>query len=70
MNSLQVYAAKTFNGCVLDCYVDPDQTDKGDFWATREQIGMLLEYSDPDNAITIIHRRNKERLDKFSETVQ
>ena len=66
MNSLQVYATKTFNGCVLDCYVDPDRTDKGDFWATREQIGMLLEYADPTKAIGNLHERNKERLDKFS----
>ena len=69
MNSLQVYATKTFNGCVLDCYVAPDQTDKGDFWATRTQIGQLLEYEDPMRAVAHIHERNKERLDKFSSVV-
>ena len=69
MNSLQVYATKTFNGCVLDCYVEPEQTDKGDFWATRAQIGQLLEYEYPREAIGKIHERNKERLDRFSAVV-
>ena len=70
MNSLQVYATKTFNGCVLDCYVAPDQQDKGDFWATRAQIGTLLEYEEPMKAVAKIHERNKERLDKFSTVVK
>ena len=55
-----------FNGVQLDCYVEPGQEDKGDFWATREQIGQLLEYVQPEVAITKIHERHAERLDKFS----
>lgn len=66
---MQLLTTKHFNGYALDCYVEPEQ-DTDNFWATREQIGMLLEYSDPDNAITIIHRRNKKRLDKFSTGVK
>lgn len=67
---IQLLTTREFNGHVLDCYVYPEQTDKGDFWVTREQIGELLEYADPDNAITNIHRRNKERLDTFSTGVK
>src|SRR5699024_4197021 len=36
----------------------------------REQIGQALEYSEPRNAISKIHSRNKERLDKFSRSGQ
>lgn len=39
-------------------------------WFTRFQIGSALEYDDPQNAITIIHKRHKERLDKFSRECQ
>lgn len=65
---MQLLTTKHFNGYALDCYVEPEHV--GDFWATREQIGTLLEYADPDNAITIIHKRNKERLDTFSTGVK
>ena len=67
---MKLLTTKHFNGYALDCYVEPEQEDKGNFWATREQIGTLLEYADPDNAITNIHRRNKDRLDKFSTGVK
>jgi prophage antirepressor-like protein len=30
----------------------------------------MLGYADPDNAITLIHKRNKERMDKFSTGVK
>ena len=63
---MQLVTSKTFNGVTLDCYIDPEQPDRGNFWAAREQIGRLLEYSDPSDAIKKIHRRNKKRLDKFS----
>lgn len=39
-------------------------------WFTRFQIGQALEYADPQNAITIIHKKHKERLDKFSRGCQ
>ena len=66
---MQLLTTKHFNGCELDCYVEPAQKDNGDFWATREQIGTLLEYEYPREAIGKIHARNKERLDRFSSEV-
>ena len=65
MNSeLKLLTTREFNGVALDCY-KADNEDDG-FWATREQIGQLLEYSSPDIAIGKIHARNADRLDKFS----
>lgn len=69
-SELQLLTTREFNGHVLDCYVDPEQEDKGNFWATREQIGRLLGYSKPDVSIRVIHQRNQERLDKFSTSIK
>jgi hypothetical protein len=63
---MQLLTTKHFNGYALDCYVEPEREDTGDFWATREQIGMLLDYENPNDAIRFIHNRHKERLDKFA----
>ena len=68
MNDMVLVKSANFNGVELDCYVKPEQSDRGDFWATREQIGQLLEYENPADAIAIIHYRNKDRLDKFSSS--
>ena len=65
-NSLQVITTRTFNGLAFDCYKGNDEDD---FWATREQIGRLLGYAKPRNAITKIHQRYQKRLDKFSKQV-
>ncbi len=70
MSELQLITTREFDGFTLDCYVEPEQADKGAFWATREQIGALLGYENPSDAIRLIHKRNKERLDKFSLRVQ
>ncbi len=68
MNSeLKLLTTREFNGVALDCY-KADNEDDG-FWATREQIGRLLGYSEPRIAIGKIHQRNQERLDKFSGVV-
>ena len=67
---LQLVTSRQFDGVTLDCYVEPNQEDKGAFWATSEQIGELLGYIDPDVAIRKIHMRNKERLDKFSTSTK
>lgn len=48
-----------------------------DFWGninneylvTREQIGRALGYSNPTKAIDNIHRKHRERIDKFSTTL-
>lgn len=42
------------------------QNESKDIFMTREQIGQALEYKSPRRAISDIHNRNKERLDKFS----
>ena len=68
-SALQILTTRNFNGLSFDCYHEDGQ-DVGDFWATREQIGQLLGYENPSNAITIIHKRNKARLDKFSTNVK
>ena len=70
MNELELIKSKEFDGYTLDCYVEPNQQDKGAFWATRTQIGQLLGYSEPGTAIKNIHMRNKERLDRFSRVAQ
>ena len=66
MNKLVLVKQTEFEGTPFDCYVKPKQEDKGDFWATREQIGRLLEYENPEISVANIHNRHSERLDKFS----
>ena len=67
---MQLLTTKHFNGYALDCYVEPEPEHTGDFWATREQIGMLLEYENPEISIANIHNRHTERLDKFSTLIK
>ena len=69
-NALQLYTTKTYDGIEFDCYVEAGQLDRGDFWATRTQIGELLGYENPRKAIKDIHERHRERLDKFSTVVK
>ena len=66
--NFQLVKSTQFNGFEFDCYKDTDNenTSSKEFWATREQIGRLLEYEDPTDAIAKIHKRNPERLDMFS----
>jgi prophage antirepressor-like protein len=64
--ALQIVKSIEFEGVRFDCY----QGSGSEFYGTREQIGMMLEYSDPRNAIDVIHKRNKGRLDNFSTTVK
>jgi prophage antirepressor-like protein len=53
------------NDVMVDCIFGDN-----DAWFTRTQIGKVLEYNDPQNAILVIHRRHRERLDKFSRGCQ
>ena len=69
-SNLQLIKSAEFNGIQFDCYAQDKQQNTSDFWATREQIGKLLEYEYPREAIGKIHERNKERLDKFSSEVK
>ena len=68
-SALQILTTRNFNGLSFDCYHEDGQ-DVGDFWATREQIGQLLGYTQPMKSIAKIHERNKARLDKFSTIVK
>ena len=61
---MQLLTTRKFNGVALDCYKAENEDDG--FWATREQIGMLLGYNDPTDAIAKIHDRHSDRLYKFS----
>lgn len=36
-----------------------------DILLTREQIGQALEYANPDSALSIIHKKHKDRLDSL-----
>ena len=68
---MQLLATKEFNGLQFDCYQDDSQqNNENAFWATREQVGKLLGYVDPDVAIRKIHMRNKKRLDKFATSTK
>ena len=66
---MEILTTRKFNGVALDCYKAENEDNDG-FWATREQIGQLLEYKNPANAIKNIHIRNQKRLDKFSRVAQ
>ena len=66
MNNLKLVETDVFNE-IATC----------DFWGninneylvTREQIGRALGYSNPTKAIDNIHRKHRERIDKFSTTL-
>ena len=61
-----LWTSRQFDGITFDCYVEQDQKIPDEFWMTREQIGRLLEYSDPMRSIAHIHERNADRFSKFS----
>ena len=57
-------------GNIVNINCDFYQDRDGEIYMTGEQIGRCLGYSDPMRAISKIHQRNKERLDKFSTVVR
>lgn len=61
-NSMTVVASKPFGSLNVDVY----QNDKHQYYMTREQIGTALEYNNPATSITMIHKRNADRLDPLS----
>lgn len=65
MNELQLIKSADFGGVQCDFYGDGKEP-----WMTREQIGVALEYGDPIRAISKLHARKKERLDKHSAVVK
>lgn len=62
MKHLTLVKQATFGGLTLDYYGDLH----GEFYMTRDQIGRALGYSNPQNAISAIHNRHKERLNPLS----
>ena len=63
MRNLTLVTTEKFNNSInCDFYKD----NNNELLLTRKQIGSALEYSNPDNAICTIHKRHKDRLDKFS----
>lgn len=58
---LQIVKSSNFGNVQCDFYNKDDE-----IWMTREQIGKALGYNEPRKAISDIHNRHKERLDKFS----
>ena len=65
---MELLMTQNFNGVNFNCYRAENESDE--FFATREQIGQLLGYLNPQDAIAKIHRRNRARLDKFSRAGQ
>ena len=61
---MELLTTREFNRVALACYKAENESDG--FWVTREQVGQMLEYADPVDAIKKIHKRNAERLDKYS----
>lgn len=61
-NKLELVKSEKFGEVECNFY----KNDNGDIFVTRNQIGKALEYSNPNIAITKIHKRYKSRLDKFS----
>ncbi len=51
-----------FLGTICDFYVDEEKN----IYMSRTQIGYALQYKQPQNAITIIHKRYPELLDRES----
>lgn len=59
---LQLVKSEQFYGVNCDFYKRNDD----EMWLTRKQIGEALEYNKGKRAITDIHSKHKDRLDKFS----
>ena len=62
MTNLKLITTETFGD--LSCNFYRNMND--DILLTREQIGIALEYSDPDVALSKIHKKHKDRLDELS----
>ena len=62
INNLKLITTEKFGD--LDCNFYRNMND--DVLLTREQIGTALEYAYPDDALSKIHKRHKDRLDTLS----
>ena len=61
-NNLKLITTETFGD--LSCNFYRNMND--DILLTREQIGVALEYVNPDDSLSKIHKRHKDRLDSLS----
>ena len=59
---LKLITTEKFGSIPCDFYRNMND----DILLTREQIGSALEYANPDDALSKIHRRHKDRLDQLS----
>ena len=66
MNNLKLVETDVFNE-IATC--DFWGNANNEYLVTREQIGRALGYSNPTKAIDNIHRKHRERIDKFSTTL-
>src|SRR5699024_913086 len=60
--NLTLAVKEMFEGNEMNIY----QNEQNEVFMTREQVGQALEYSDPIRAISKLHERHKERLNRFS----
>ena len=61
-NNLKLITTETFGD--LSCNFYRNMND--DILLTREQIGLTLEYKNPDSSMSMIHKRHQDRLDSLS----
>ena len=62
MTNLKLITTETFGDLSYNFYRNMND----DILLTREQIGIALEYSDPNVALSKIHKKHKDRLDELS----
>ncbi|API92672.1 MULTISPECIES: Bro-N domain-containing protein [unclassified Virgibacillus] len=64
--NLSLAVKEMFEGNEMNIYTN----ESNDVFMTRNQIGEALDYSDPNTAITKLHKRYQDRLDRFSVTTK
>ena len=65
-NNLKLITTETFGDLTCNFYRNMND----DILLTREQIGSALEYSNPSVALSIIHKKHKDRLDNLSVVIK
>lgn len=63
--ALTLATQKPFGNLTCDFY----KNDSNEFYMTREEIGLALNYNDPTRNIAKIHDRNADRLNPLSSVV-
>ncbi|MDE5670813.1 MAG: hypothetical protein K2I14_05060 [Eubacterium sp.] len=71
MNNLKLITTESFENGVAEHGIPCDfwKDINDEYYITREQIGRALNYDEPNKSIDKIHSRHKDRLNKFSTTV-